>query len=110
MLASVLLHCRRPFDLLQSVAERVRRTVVVTELYDPALGEAPLCRLLPHAGGDQVHTWWQFTPQFFVSALGTMGFTDCRVSFHSQKQPAENREVSMFSVVASRPASGGSPT
>lgn len=109
VLASVLLHCRRPFDLLQSVAERVRHTVVVTELYDPALGEAPLCRLLPHTSTDQVHTWWQFTPQFFVSALGLMGFTDCRVSFHTQKQPAENREVSMFSVVASRPASGGSP-
>ncbi len=104
VLASVLLHCRRPFDLLQSVADRVRHTMVVTEAYDPALGDAPLCRLLAHDSLRQVDTWWQFTPQFFVYALRVLGFTDCRVSFHSQKQPAENREVAMFTVVARRPA------
>ena len=103
VLASVLLHCRRPFDLLQSVAERVRHTMVVTELYDPALGDAPACWLLPNTATPQVHTWWLFTPQFFVSALGVLGFTECTVSVHTQKQPAENREVTMFTVVARRP-------
>lgn len=107
VLASVLLHCRRPFDLLQSVAERVRHTMVVTEAYDPALGDAPACWLLPHTGVPQVHTWWQFTPQFFVSALGVMGFTECTVSIHKQRQPAENREVAMFTVVARRPVASG---
>lgn len=105
VLASVLLHCRRPFDLLQSVADRVRHTMVVTEAYDPAQGDAPLCRLLPHDSIRQVNTWWQFTPQFFVHALSVLGFTDCHVSFHTQKQPAANREVAMFTVVARRPAS-----
>jgi glycosyltransferase involved in cell wall biosynthesis len=107
VLAAVLLHCRRPFDLLQSVAVRTRRAVVVTELYDPALGDMPLCRLLPHTGADQVHTWWQFTPQFFISALGLLGFTDCKVTYHTQKQPAENREVALFTVVCERPPAAG---
>lgn len=107
VLTSVLQHCRRPFDLLQSAAGRAQHTVVVTELHNPALGEAPLCLLLPHTGADQVHTWWQFTPQFFVSALGLLGFTETTVTYHTQKQPAENREVALFTVVGQRPAVAG---
>ena len=103
LLASVLLHCRRPFDLLQSVAARTRRTVIVTEMYDPALGPRALAELLPHRGVEQVDTWWQFTPQFFVSALGLMGFTQARVSTHQQHQPAHQRHVPMFTVVCERP-------
>ena len=58
-------------------------------------------------GVQQVDTWWLFTPQFFVSALGVMGFTECTVSIHKQRQPAENREVAMFTVVARRPLASG---
>lgn len=104
VLASVLLHCRRPFDMLQSVASRTQLTVVVTELHNPSMGDEPLCMLMPHVGVAQVDTWWQFTPQFFVSALGLLGFTECKVTYHTQKQPAEDREVSMFTVVGQRPA------
>ncbi|APW44329.1 glycosyltransferase [Rhodoferax saidenbachensis] len=104
LLASILLHCRRPFDMLQSVAERTRSTIIVTELHDPTLGEEPLCRLLPHTGVNQVHTWWHFTPQFFISALGLLGFTQFRVTYHTQKQPAEDREVPMFTVVCEKPS------
>jgi glycosyltransferase involved in cell wall biosynthesis len=103
LLAAVLLHCRRPFDLVQSVAERTRRTVIVTELYDPTLGPRALAQLQPHRGVQQVDTWWLFTPQFFVSALGLLGFTQARVILHHQRQPAENRDVPMFTVVCDRP-------
>ncbi|UCU98568.1 glycosyltransferase [Acidovorax radicis] len=110
VLASVLLHTRRPFDLLQSVADRVRHTMVITEMHDPSLGDEPLAKLLPHRGVDQIDTWWQFTPQFFTSALGLLGFTQCRVTFHRQLQPAYDRDVPFFTVVAERPApaAGGS--
>lgn len=104
VLASVLLHCRRPFDMLQSVAARTLQTMVVTELHNPSMGNEPLCMLMPHVGVAQVDTWWQFTPQFFVSALGLLGFTECKVTYHTQKQPAEDREVSLFTVVGERPA------
>lgn len=109
VLASVLLHTRRPFDLLQSVADRVRHTMVITEMHDPSLGDEPLAKLLPHRGVDQIDTWWQFTPQFFTSALGLLGFTHCRVTYHRQLQPAYDRDVPFFTVVAERaaPAAGG---
>ncbi len=103
VLAAVLMHCRNPFDMLQSVASKVRKTMVITELYNPALGELPVCQFLPHRAAQQVHTWWYFTPQFFVSALGLLGFTDCRVYHHQQRQPAENRDVPMYTVVCERP-------
>lgn len=106
VLAAVLLHCRRPFDLLESVATRTRNTVVVTEVYNASLGEQAACAFLPHRGVNQVDTWWHFSPQFFISALGLLGFTEARVYFHSQKQPAAgNRDVELFTVVCERPAS-----
>ena len=109
-LASVLLHCRRPFDLLESVARRTERTMIITEIWNPTLGEGPVCMLLPHQGMKQVHTWWHFTPQFFISALGILGFTEARVSLHTQRQPAENREVTLFTVVCERPESQATST
>jgi glycosyltransferase involved in cell wall biosynthesis len=103
VLAAVLLHCRRPFDMLQSVARRTRRTLIVTDLYDATLGPRALAELQPHRGVDQVDTWWQFTPQFFVSALGLLGFTQVRVSTHHQRQPSMDRMVPLFTVVGERP-------
>jgi hypothetical protein len=104
VLAAVLLHCRRPFDLLESVATHTRKTVVVTEVYNASLGEQAACAFLPHRGVDSVDTWWHFTPQFFVSALGLLGFTEARVSFHQQPQPSVGgRIVELFTVVCERP-------
>lgn len=102
VLAAVLLHSRRPFDLMDSVARRVGRTMVVTEAYDAALGPEPLCRLLAHTGVRQVDTWWQFTPQFIVSSLALLGFPRARVALHEQLQPEHDRLVPMFTVVAER--------
>ena len=59
--------------------------------------------LLPNTLEPQVHTWWQFTPQFFISALSLFGFTRVRVLFHEQLQPSENRKVPLFTVVCERP-------
>lgn len=104
LLAAVLLHCRRPFDLLESVATRTRKTIIVTEVYNASLGEQAACAFLPHRGVDQVDTWWHFTPQFFISALGLLGFTEARVIFHTQPQPAVGgRSVDLFTVVCERP-------
>ncbi|MEO7548420.1 MAG: hypothetical protein ABIT82_08365 [Ramlibacter sp.] len=102
VLTAVLLHTRRPFDMLQSVAGRVGKTMVVTEEYNPDLGPAAVCLFQPHLGVQQVDTWWQFSPQFFVSALGLLGFPQARVILHTQRQPGEGREVAMFTVVCER--------
>lgn len=103
VLTAVLLHCRRPFDLLQNVAQRTRRSVVISELYHESLGPRAIAELLPHRGIEQVDTWWNFTPQFFASALGLLGFTKARVNVHHQHQPSQNRVLTMFTIVCERP-------
>ncbi len=104
VLAAVLLHTRRPFDMLQSVASRTRKTMIVTEVYDPTLGHLPLQQLRPRPGvEEQVDTWWTFTPQYFVSALALLGFTQAQVSYHRLSYPAEKRELPMFTVICERP-------
>lgn len=103
VLTSVLLHCRRPFDLLESVAARTTRSIIITEVHEPTLGERPVSMLVPHDTIKQVDTWWLFTPQFFISTLSLFGFTESRVTYHKQKQPAEQREVDLFTVVCERP-------
>lgn len=106
--AAVLLHCRNPFDMLESAARHVRSTIIVTEEYHPTLGPEPLCRFHPNPAVQQVDTWWQFTPQYFVSALGVLGFTVPRVVLHTQRHPSSGREeVPMFTVVCEKP--GGLP-
>ena len=102
LLASVLLHCRAPFDLLAGVAAHVDDTMVVTELHNPGLGPEPLCRFHPQLSEPQVHTWWTFTPQFFISALGVLGFPEARVTFHLQRSETLGTDVPMFTVVATR--------
>jgi hypothetical protein len=89
---------------LESVAKRARKTMVITEVYNSSLGEQAACAFLPHRGVDVVDTWWHFTPQFFISALGLLGFTEARVNFHTQTQPSvSGRAVELFTVVCERP-------
>ncbi len=107
VLGSVLLHCKRPFDLLESVAMRTNKTIIVTEECKPHLGQLSVCEFVPRSGYSIVDTWWHFTPQFFISALGILGFTEARISFHRQPQPSEGgRFVDLFTVVCERPNLG----
>jgi len=104
VLAAVLLHCREPLAVLEGAARRVRRTMVVTDLHDPALGSEPLCRLLPRAqDNQQVHTWWTFTPTFVVNALGLLGFTQAVVGTGDYLYETTQQRLPMFTVVAQRP-------
>lgn len=102
LLSSVLLHVRSPISLLESVARRVRGTMIVTDLHDATLPELPLCHLLPRSDVKQVDTWWALSPHFVINALQCLGFSDCHLSFHSQKQDAGDRQIPMFTVVAHR--------
>ncbi|MBI3515382.1 MAG: class I SAM-dependent methyltransferase [Proteobacteria bacterium] len=102
LLTSVLLHCRCPFSLLETVARHVTDTIVVADAYNAALGDDAVCRFLPHAGLRQVHTWWEFTPRYFLSALGVLGFPRATVGYHSQWSETNRAEMPMFTVVARR--------
>lgn len=102
LLASVLLHCRSPFSVMEQLARRVSDTLIVTEVYDANLGDLPVCRLLADPAIPQVHTWWALTPAFVIQSLGLLGFPDARLSIHHQKRDVDGAMVPMFTVVARR--------
>ncbi|HEY4136560.1 MAG TPA: methyltransferase domain-containing protein [Alphaproteobacteria bacterium] len=104
ILAAVLLHTRSPFLILESVAQRVRDTIVVTELHDVTLGEQSVCRLLPHPDFENFDTWWSFSPAFFVNALRLLGFPHTTVNVHYQKREFDGALITLFTVVGRRHA------
>jgi len=87
--------------ILESCARLVSGSVVITEVHDPALGEGPVCSLVPTAGNKAWDTWWRFTPRFFTQFLEVLGFTQHQVTFH--RQLADKTPLNMFTVVSSRP-------
>jgi O-methyltransferase len=101
LVASTLLHVRSPFSVLESVAARVRTTMVVTDLYDESLGDRPLMHLIPTPEVKEVDTWWSFTPRFFTRSLELLGFPHREVSIHHQKGP-DGTMLPLFTVVAHR--------
>lgn len=102
LLGSILLHTRNPFSILESVAARVRETLIVTELYDGTIGEQPVMRLIPSPEARTVHTWWAFSPAFMVQAMRCLGFPHAEVSIHHQKQAPGDRMIPLFTVVGRR--------
>lgn len=102
LLAAVLLHCRSPISILEGCARRVRKTLIVTDLYDATLGERPVCHLLPRSDVAQVDTWWALSPAFVVNAMALLGFADARVTTHHQKRESDGQLIPMFTVVAHR--------
>ena len=102
LLGSVLLHCSSPVRMIQSVAARIERTLIITDLYYRDLGDQPICRLAPNAKNGVVDTWWQFSPRFFVQFLSVVGFPEASVTRHKQYFSAERRWLEMFTVVATR--------
>ncbi|MGA9573740.1 MAG: class I SAM-dependent methyltransferase [Lysobacterales bacterium] len=105
LLASILLHSRSPVAILESCARLVTGSIIITEVHDPALGEGPVCSLVPTQGNKAWDTWWRFTPRFFTQFLEVLGFTEHRVTFHQQL--ADKTPLNMFTIISSRPATPG---
>jgi O-methyltransferase len=103
VLASVLLHCRSPFSIIESLSRRVRHTMIITEPYDASMGDAPLSRLIPQPAIRQVDTWWAFSPAFIVNTLAVLGFEQAHISVHHQLRATDGMQIPMFTVVAHRP-------
>lgn len=102
VLTSLLLHCRDPFTLMESVARHVTDTMIVTEPYVASLGDEPVCRFLPHGAGGQVDDWWRFTPRYVVSVFEVLGFPHTTVTRHAQWSETTQAAVEMFTVVGRR--------
>lgn len=100
VIACVLLHNKNPLTILENCARLTTDTIVVVENFRQGqLSEAP-AELLPKGDERLWHTWWGFSPRYFVDILRSMGFPDHRVSFH--QQICQGEPIDLFSVVASR--------
>jgi len=110
-IGSVLLHTHDPIQMIISCAQRTRETLVVTDVRSVQSDGAdrrgePVAVLVPSSQNRIVHTWWTFSPEFFVQLLGALGFGNARVSFHEQRYIAGGLVYPMFTVVARRNADG----
>jgi O-methyltransferase len=103
LLAAVLLHTRSPVSILESCARLVNKSIIITEMYLPELGEGPVCSLVPTMGNNAWDTWWRFTPRFFTQFLEVLGFTEHQVTFHQQQAFGNSHD--MYTIVSSRPMS-----
>jgi O-methyltransferase len=101
LLSAILLHARSPVSILESCARLVRKTIIITEMFYPELGEDGVCALVPTADNDAWDTWWRFTPRFFTQFLEVLGFSEHQVTFHQQQ--ADHHMHEMFTIVSSRP-------
>jgi len=76
LLASVLLHNVNPVAMIDQVAQRVQRRLIVADLcHDEMPGCAlPTIQFYPSVGNGVWHTWWRFSEPFFVAVLKVLGF------------------------------------
>jgi O-methyltransferase len=102
VMCAVLLHTQSPVRTIESCARLVTDTIIITEMHDPSLGDAPVCRLAPTVESETWDTWWTFSPRFFQQYLAVLGFGEQEVTFH--KQLAHGNVHDMYTVVASRGA------
>jgi SAM-dependent methyltransferase len=102
ILCCILLHNKHPLQILENCARVTTDTLVITEpLRKRPIPQASM-EFRPTDNQHGWHTWWGFSPDFFVTVLRSMGFPHSRVSFHTQQQ--FGKPVNLFTVVASRNA------
>ncbi len=103
----VLLHNRDPLGILAGCA-RVADAIVVTEMYYPDIEGRPVARLAPRADLQQIDTWWEFSPEFFVQYLGVLGYANTTVTYHSHRFKHDDFEdrLALFTVVGTRAGNG----
>jgi O-methyltransferase len=99
VVASLLLHVRDPLTVVENVA-RVADTVVITDVEEAGLGDAPVARLVPSRENANWDTWWHFTPQLFERFLGVLGFRDVTTTRHEQL--FQRTPMPLFTVVGRR--------
>ena len=102
LLASVLLHNANPIAMIDQVAQRVRRRLIIADLcHDEIPGSAlPTIQFYPSVGNGVWHTWWRFSEPFFVEVLKVMGFPNTTVS--RSVQPYRGNPYAISTVIGER--------
>jgi O-methyltransferase len=100
LMGSVLLHCHSPLLVVEQCARKAR-SLVITDMYYPALEGKAICRLAPTPHEMNWDTWWHFSTDVLVQFLGVLGFPAPEVTTH--KQQHRGRQYTLFTIVATRP-------
>ncbi|MGD1146698.1 MAG: methyltransferase domain-containing protein [Thermoanaerobaculaceae bacterium] len=106
---SILLHLQDPFRALQGALSLTKELVIVTDvlprrsLLVPFLARwfGPCLHFLPDAAAQgPKDSWFLLTPRAVIRMIGVLGFTDCRLSFHTQLY--DGKPCRLFTVVGRR--------
>jgi SAM-dependent methyltransferase len=109
---SILLHLQDPFRALQGALSLTKELVIVTDvlprrvLLVPFLARwfGPCLHFLPDAAAQgPKDSWFLLTPRAVIQMVGVLGFTDCRLSFHTQLYGGKPSRL--FTVVGRRTVS-----
>jgi O-methyltransferase len=101
VLASVLVHCSSPARMIASVAGLGVTEMIISEVHNPALGDEPICRLVPSGENSTIDSWWHFSPAFFCRYFEVLGFGTVTVTHHRQLYSVTGQLADMFTVVGS---------
>ena len=100
---SILLHLRDPFLALQSGLKLAREAVIIAEPLrgQPVHTTEPYLGFLPDAKTvEPKDTWWDLRPEAVVRMIGVLGFTDVKVTHHTQTYG--DRKDKFYTVVGRR--------
>jgi SAM-dependent methyltransferase len=108
VLCCILLHNKHPLQILENCARVTSETLVVTEPFRKRPIPQASAEFRPTDNQHTWHTWWGFSPDFFVNVLRSMGFPHSRITFHTQQQ--FEKPVNLFTVAASRTSPAEAPS
>jgi O-methyltransferase len=102
VLASILLHNANPAAIIDQVAQRVTRRMILIDLCHAELpgSTIPTIQLYPTAENRVFHTWWRFSESFFVEMLKIVGFP--RITTNRTTQYWRGQPYTLHTVIGER--------
>lgn len=101
VMCAVLLHTRDPLKIMEQCAG-LSDALLVTDMFYPELGDAPVMEVVPTAENLEWDTWWRFSPSLITNMMGVLGFGDAVVTRHEQRY--SDLRLPMFTALATRAA------
>lgn len=103
VMGAVLLHCRDPLRVIEQCG-KMASLLIITDMFQPELEGASVCRLVPTPQNFLWHTWWHFSTQLFTQFLAVMGFATSETLTHQQYH--RGRAYTLFTIVGRRESGG----
>jgi O-methyltransferase len=105
--AAILLHLSNPFRAIQEAAKVTEKTIIVTDIQNPAVGDNAFIEFNPNPASRDGAGWWLLSHAAISRMLATVGFTSQRLSFSTHRMhrsPTSDgyADLPFFTIVASR--------